>query len=63
MDPAYKGRIGVYDSYRDTMSEVLLKNGISDVNTNKQSDIDLVQSDLLEIDRSRRCPLLDQRRL
>jgi spermidine/putrescine transport system substrate-binding protein len=45
----YSGRVGVYDSYRDTMSEVLLRNGITDVNTEKQSDIDLVENQLLEL--------------
>lgn len=48
-DPTYKGRVGVYDSYRDTMAEVLLKDGITDVNTDKQSDIDIVEQDLLDM--------------
>jgi spermidine/putrescine transport system substrate-binding protein len=48
-DPTYKGRVGVYDSYRDTMGEVLLRNGITDVNTSKQSDIDLAQNQLLDM--------------
>ena len=48
-DPTYKGRVGVYDSYRDTMSETLLRNGITDINTDKQADIDLVEADLLDM--------------
>jgi spermidine/putrescine transport system substrate-binding protein len=48
-DPKYSGRVGVYDSYRDTMGEVLLRNGITDVNTSKQQDIDLVQQQLVEM--------------
>ena len=48
-DPAYRGRVGVYDSYRDTMAEVLLRNGITDVNTDRQADIDIVEQDLLDM--------------
>lgn len=48
-DPTYRGRVGVYDSYRDTMCETLLKNGITNVNTEQQSDIDIVQADLLAL--------------
>jgi spermidine/putrescine transport system substrate-binding protein len=48
-DPTYRGRVGVYDSYRDTMAEVLLRNGITDVNTDRQADIDIVEQDLLEM--------------
>jgi spermidine/putrescine transport system substrate-binding protein len=48
-DPTYKGRVGVYDSYRDTMGEVLLRNGITNVNTDNQSDIDTVQNQLVDM--------------
>jgi spermidine/putrescine transport system substrate-binding protein len=48
-DPTYRGRVGVYDSYRDTMAEVLLRNGITDVNTDRQADIDVVEQDLLDM--------------
>jgi spermidine/putrescine transport system substrate-binding protein len=48
-DPTYKGRVGVYDSYRDTMSEVLLRNAITDVNTDKQADIDIVEQQLIDM--------------
>jgi spermidine/putrescine transport system substrate-binding protein len=48
-DPKYKGEVGVYDSYRDTMGEVLLRNGITDVNTSSQKDITLVQNQLLDM--------------
>jgi spermidine/putrescine transport system substrate-binding protein len=48
-DPTYSGRVGVYDSYRDTMAEVLLRNGITDVNTDRQADIDVVEQDLLDM--------------
>jgi len=48
-DPAHRGRSGVYDSYRDTMGEVLLRNGITNVNTDDQADIDIVERDLLDL--------------
>jgi spermidine/putrescine transport system substrate-binding protein len=48
-DPTYRGRVGVYDSYRDTMAEVLLRNGITNVNTDRQADIDVVEADLLDM--------------
>jgi spermidine/putrescine-binding protein len=48
-DPTYRGRVGVYDSYRDTMAEVLLRNGITNVNTDRQADIDVVETDLLDM--------------
>ena len=47
-DPSHRGRVGVYDSYRDTMGEALLRNGITNVNTDDQADIDLVEEDLLD---------------
>jgi spermidine/putrescine transport system substrate-binding protein len=48
-DPKYTGRVGVYDSYRDTMGEVLLRNGIDNVNTDDQADIDLVEQQLVDM--------------
>ena len=48
-DPTYAGRVGVYDSYRDTMSEALLKNGITDVNTDRKADIDVAGADLVRL--------------
>ena len=32
-DPAHKGKVGVYPSYRDVMAIALMKNGITDLNT------------------------------
>jgi spermidine/putrescine transport system substrate-binding protein len=45
-DSTYKGRIGIYDSYREAMAMVLLKNGIADVNTDDPDHIELVEKDL-----------------
>jgi spermidine/putrescine transport system substrate-binding protein len=46
-DPIYRGKIGIYDDYREAMSMVLLKNGISNLNTTDPDDIELVRNDLL----------------
>jgi spermidine/putrescine transport system substrate-binding protein len=46
-DPAHADRVGVYDSYRDTIQTALLKNGITDINTAKQEDLDVARDDLL----------------
>jgi spermidine/putrescine transport system substrate-binding protein len=48
-DPQYRGQVGIYDDYREAMSMVLLKNGITDVNTADQADIDLVKKDLISL--------------
>jgi spermidine/putrescine transport system substrate-binding protein len=48
-DPKYSGKVGIYDDYREAMSMVMLKNGISDVNTSDQGVIDMVQKELTEL--------------
>lgn len=48
-DPQYTDKVGVYPSYRDTMAVVLMKNGITDLNTAKASDLELVRKDLIEL--------------
>ena len=48
-DPQYTDKVGVYPSYRDTMAVVLMKNGITDLNTGKASDLELVRKDLLDL--------------
>lgn len=48
-DPQYTDKVGVYPSYRDTMAVVLMKNGITDLNTAKSSDLELVRKDLIEL--------------
>jgi spermidine/putrescine transport system substrate-binding protein len=45
-DPTYTGKIGIYDDYRESISMALMKNGITDLNTTKQSDLDTAQNDL-----------------
>jgi spermidine/putrescine transport system substrate-binding protein len=46
-DPAYKGQVGVYPSYRDVMAIALMKNGITDLNTGNEADLETVRTDLL----------------
>jgi spermidine/putrescine transport system substrate-binding protein len=45
-DPQYKGKAEVLDDYRETMSMVLLRNHIYDVNTGNQSHLDMVDTQL-----------------
>jgi len=48
-DPKYTDKVGVYPSYRDVMGIALMKNGITDMNTGKSSDLELVRKDLIEL--------------
>ena len=48
-DPQYSGKVGAYPSYRDVMAIVLMKNGITDLNTGKASDLEIVRKDLLAL--------------
>jgi spermidine/putrescine transport system substrate-binding protein len=48
-DPQYSGKVGAYPSYRDVMGIVLMKNGITDMNTSKASDLETVRKDLLAL--------------
>ena len=48
-DPQYSGKVGAYPSYRDVMGIVLMKNGITDMNTSKASDLEIVRKDLLAL--------------
>jgi spermidine/putrescine transport system substrate-binding protein len=48
-DPKYSGKVGVYDSYRDTIAFALQEQGINDVNTEKAADIDKAKAALLDM--------------
>jgi spermidine/putrescine transport system substrate-binding protein len=48
-DPQYSGKVGVYDSERDTIAFALQKLGIEDVNTEKPADITKAKDALLEM--------------
>ncbi|SUZ50427.1 uncharacterized protein METZ01_LOCUS3281 [marine metagenome] len=47
-DPAYSGRLGILDSYRDVIGSVLHRNG-EDINTGDQKVLDAVLEDLREM--------------
>jgi spermidine/putrescine transport system substrate-binding protein len=48
-DPQYSGKVGVYDSERDTIAFALQKVGINDVNTENPDDINKAKDALLEM--------------
>jgi spermidine/putrescine transport system substrate-binding protein len=48
-DPAYKGKVTIYDDRRETLGMALLKNGIKDVNTGDPATIDLAKNDILKL--------------
>jgi spermidine/putrescine transport system substrate-binding protein len=48
-DPSYHGRVGVLDEYRETIGMVLLKNGISNLNTTRPKHLELVRQDLIDL--------------
>src|SRR5262245_43498587 len=51
-DARYKGRIGVLDDMRETMSVALLRNKIHDLNTGDQAHLDVVRKQLVELART-----------
>ncbi len=48
-DPQYKSKTEVLDDYRETMSMVLLRNHIYDVNTGALANLDMVKTQLLQL--------------
>jgi len=46
-DPKYKGKVGIYDDYRESISLALMKNGITDLNTSSQADLTNAQNELI----------------
>ena len=48
-DPKYAGKVTIYDDYRETIGMSLLKNGITDVNTEDPADIQVAKDDLLAL--------------
>jgi spermidine/putrescine transport system substrate-binding protein len=48
-DPAYRGKTGFYDSYRDALGMALLRRGVTDVNTGDGKLITQAKDDLLEL--------------
>jgi spermidine/putrescine transport system substrate-binding protein len=48
-DPAYKGKISYYDSYRDAIGMAILRDGGTDVNTGDQATIDQAKNAILQL--------------
>jgi spermidine/putrescine transport system substrate-binding protein len=48
-DPKYSGKVGVYDSYRDTIGFALQKEGINDINTEDPAEIEKAKQALLDL--------------
>jgi spermidine/putrescine transport system substrate-binding protein len=48
-DPQYSGKVGVYNSERDTIAFALQKLGINDLNTENPDDIDKAKQALIEM--------------
>ena len=48
-DTKYKGEVELLDDYREVISMVLLKNGITNVNTCSQSQLNMVRNQLVQL--------------
>ena len=48
-NPKYKGKIGIYDDCREATGMVLLRNGVTDVNTSNVADLNAATDSLLEL--------------
>jgi spermidine/putrescine transport system substrate-binding protein len=48
-DTKYAGNLAILDDWHTAMSMVLLRNGIDDINSTKQSDLDLIRKQLLQL--------------
>ena len=48
-DSAYRGKVGIYDSYRDAIGMALMRNGVKDINTGNPDDILAAKDALLEL--------------
>jgi spermidine/putrescine transport system substrate-binding protein len=48
-DPTYKSKVGIYDIYREAISMALLKNGVTDLNTGSQKDLNDAQQALTSL--------------
>jgi spermidine/putrescine transport system substrate-binding protein len=51
-DTKYAGKIHLLDDYRETLSMSLLKNGITDINTDDPQKIEVAKNDLIKLGRA-----------
>jgi spermidine/putrescine transport system substrate-binding protein len=47
-DPKYKGKIHIFDDYRESIGMGLLKNGMTDLNTEDPAQIEVAKQDLIK---------------
>ena len=48
-DTKFKGKVGIYDDYREAIGMALLKNGVTDLNTGNSKYIDQAQKELVSL--------------
>ena len=48
-DSTYRGKVGLYDSYRDCIGMALMRNGVQDINTGNREDINAAKDAILEL--------------
>ena len=51
-DPTYKGKVGVYDSYRDVMMMTMLRRGETDLNTSDPAKITQAGDDMIAMSKA-----------
>ena len=48
-DSKYRGKVGLYDSYRDVIGMALMRNGVKDINTGNADDILAAKDAILDL--------------
>jgi spermidine/putrescine transport system substrate-binding protein len=48
-DPQYKSRLAIIDDFHTAMSMVLLRDGVTDINTGNKADLDQLRDSLIEL--------------
>jgi len=51
-DPAYKRKVGIIDDWHTAMAMVALRAGLTDVNSDKPEDLDVIQQGLTELNQA-----------
>lgn len=48
-DPANAGKVGLYDEYREVFAMTLLRNGVTDINTADEAQIEQAKQDIIDL--------------
>jgi spermidine/putrescine transport system substrate-binding protein len=48
-DPQYKGKVGIYDDYREALGMAMMRRGVTDINTGDPKIIDQAKNDLIDL--------------